>query len=659
MLEAQPPKVFISYSWDDPGHCEWVRKFAIRLRQDGINAILDRWEAIPGDQLPKFMEQAVNESDFVLCICTANFKRKSDQRGGGVGYEGDIMTGAVFVSRNERKFIPILRSGEWEQSAPTWLLGKYYIDLRGEPYREDSYADLMRTLFNVREVAPPIGNGWMDVISPKIESHTVEQEIGLAVPDSPNGIISNFEFVNREIELATLNPIELHTSYWQCALISAPTGYGKTRLLNRLIEKIDGNDGLKLRWNYRYVNVANCEDSTNIISYIWESVCNRKLSSAFGIEEASKDLCHYILDNMSASSGNSPARGILLIFDSVEKLTSANMEWLWLVFHEVVTGSYIDYERDEVSFPVRLVLAGVDTKSLWESYERWEKSSNCKYFLRAPQELNLSAFGKVHVEELISRRAKKRGISVGQWIISDIAAKLLYISGGHPAAINGILDELFEVNLRRYDDYLKSNRERLIKKYISRVAQNILQHFQPQDQEDIKMICVFRLIDLKTLSTLFAEGLIISQENIRLLGLLCEHKILKPPSAEKLFYHDDIIRRMLYLDLAFRNNDDVERVQKTHECAKRLYYELINSNQDQHSLHYFFVEWLFHVLQIANFSENAVMLEWESMLAQTQPVSVSSDDLRRAIREKLETDVEIKYLYRERFGSEDFSPFFK
>ncbi len=151
------PKAFISYAWESDAHSLWVKGLATRLRQDGVDAMLDRWHAVPGDQIPAFMERAVRKNDFVLAICTPRFKEKSDRRGGGVGYEGDIMTAEVFTSGNQRKFIPILRAGEWTEAAPSWLRGKIYVDLSGDPYSETQYGDLLRTLHGAREEAPPIG----------------------------------------------------------------------------------------------------------------------------------------------------------------------------------------------------------------------------------------------------------------------------------------------------------------------------------------------------------------------------------------------------------------------------------------------------------------------------------------------------------------------
>lgn len=150
-------KVFISYSWDNDDHKNWVRELAARLRSDGIDVTLDQWHLVPGDQLPEFMERSVRESEYVLIVCTHKYKERSNNRQGGVGYEGDIITAEFMASRNHRKFIPILRQQPWKDSAPNWLLGKYFIDLSASPFPQKYYDDLLTTLLGTREKAPPVG----------------------------------------------------------------------------------------------------------------------------------------------------------------------------------------------------------------------------------------------------------------------------------------------------------------------------------------------------------------------------------------------------------------------------------------------------------------------------------------------------------------------
>ena len=186
------PSAFISYSWDDDTHKEWVKELAKRLRQDDVNVTLDRWATAPGDQLPAFMEQAIRESQFILIICTPNYKSRSDEREGGVGYEGDIMTAEAKTEQNHRKFIPVLRKGTWDEAAPSWLSGKYHINFSANPYSERQYEDLVRTLLGSRETAPPIGKP-METIShadrsdSKLFDEIIQSMKAETVADDPEG----------------------------------------------------------------------------------------------------------------------------------------------------------------------------------------------------------------------------------------------------------------------------------------------------------------------------------------------------------------------------------------------------------------------------------------------------------------------------------------
>lgn len=151
------PRAFISYAWDTPEHQAWVRDLAARLRADGVNTTLDQWALQPGDQLPHFMEQSIREHEYVLIICTPRYAERSNTRQGGVGYEGDIITAELLNDRNHRKFIPILRGNNPDDSIPTWLRSKYRIDLRGTPYNDEQYHDLLTTMHGLRPTPPPIG----------------------------------------------------------------------------------------------------------------------------------------------------------------------------------------------------------------------------------------------------------------------------------------------------------------------------------------------------------------------------------------------------------------------------------------------------------------------------------------------------------------------
>jgi hypothetical protein len=158
-------KVFISYAWENEEHKRWVKNFATRLRNDGVEVTLDQWHVALGDQIPEFMEKSIRENDYVLIICTPRYKTKSDKRTGGVGYEGDIITAEVLTEKNDRKFIPILKEGEWKESAPSWLLGKNYVDLREDTsFKDNSYEALLMHIHDVRPAAPKIGERFGEIL---------------------------------------------------------------------------------------------------------------------------------------------------------------------------------------------------------------------------------------------------------------------------------------------------------------------------------------------------------------------------------------------------------------------------------------------------------------------------------------------------------------
>lgn len=152
------PTAFISYSWDNGKHKDWVRTLAERLRADGVDVTLDQWDLKPGSDRTHFMENAVSNSDFVVIICTPTYAERSNKRQGGVGYEATIITGELARNVLQNKFIPILRAGGWNDTAiPVWLATKIGIDFVGDPYKESSYWELLQTLHSLGPAAPPLG----------------------------------------------------------------------------------------------------------------------------------------------------------------------------------------------------------------------------------------------------------------------------------------------------------------------------------------------------------------------------------------------------------------------------------------------------------------------------------------------------------------------
>lgn len=155
-MNKEHPKVFISYSWEDEIHKRWVKELTDRLIKDGIGAVIDQYNLSLGDRLPHFMEESITNADYVLIVCTPNYKEKSDNRSGGVGYEGHIISDELLSHKNEKKFIPIIRKGSIKTALPKCLAGKLGIDFTNETNWNNNYQDLITTIYGQNR-KPSIG----------------------------------------------------------------------------------------------------------------------------------------------------------------------------------------------------------------------------------------------------------------------------------------------------------------------------------------------------------------------------------------------------------------------------------------------------------------------------------------------------------------------
>ncbi|MEZ4874893.1 MAG: toll/interleukin-1 receptor domain-containing protein [Flavobacteriaceae bacterium] len=148
--------VFISYSWDDEKHKQWVLDLADKLMSEGVNVILDRYELRPGKSLPHFVETSIKKADRIIIVFTPNYKLKAEKRAGGVGYEYSIMNAKLYENQTENeKIIPVLRNGDKTKSIPEFMQQYIHIDMRKDENYETSYLDLLREIYDEPEIVKP------------------------------------------------------------------------------------------------------------------------------------------------------------------------------------------------------------------------------------------------------------------------------------------------------------------------------------------------------------------------------------------------------------------------------------------------------------------------------------------------------------------------
>ncbi len=148
---TEHPKVFVSYSWTNVEHEQFVMDLATSLRNHGVDAILDKWDLKPGQDKYVFMESMVVDPDFlkVLVLCDRKYQEKANARAGGVGTESQIISQELYGKVKQTKFIPVVcEYDETDQPClPVFMKGLIYIDVSTEDRYGEGLDELLRIIY--------------------------------------------------------------------------------------------------------------------------------------------------------------------------------------------------------------------------------------------------------------------------------------------------------------------------------------------------------------------------------------------------------------------------------------------------------------------------------------------------------------------------------
>lgn len=122
-------KIFISYAWDEVEDVKVVEIARMLEEYIELDVTFDKWDINKGQELPLFMEKGIQQSDFVLIICSKRYKENTDKRLGGSGYEARLMSEEIFRNVDRARFLPILLNEKDKNYILNFLKGKLWTAL--------------------------------------------------------------------------------------------------------------------------------------------------------------------------------------------------------------------------------------------------------------------------------------------------------------------------------------------------------------------------------------------------------------------------------------------------------------------------------------------------------------------------------------------------
>jgi len=176
------PRVFISYSWDNKEHEEWVMGLVVDLRKVGIDATIDKLLTQQGTvHLDKMMVDGFRDYDKVILVLTEEYAKKADENKGGVGFE--TLLSLPILKENPSKLIPISRhTSQLVDSMPFHLEGYYIIDFSTEIKYFEKLTELTHRIREINQIEIP-ALGKLQELSPQKIRGNLEKSFDDLIPN--------------------------------------------------------------------------------------------------------------------------------------------------------------------------------------------------------------------------------------------------------------------------------------------------------------------------------------------------------------------------------------------------------------------------------------------------------------------------------------------
>ncbi len=157
-----PPRTLISYRHESPEHDARVLALCHKLRQDGVDAMIDRYVPAPAEGWSWWMQGELKKADRVIVVCSKGYlasasREAAEGQGRGVSWEWHLIRSEFYESRGAGgRIVPVFFDRDDERNVPpeAWDRPRHFVGDLGS----DNYRRLLDDLFRRAEIElPPIG----------------------------------------------------------------------------------------------------------------------------------------------------------------------------------------------------------------------------------------------------------------------------------------------------------------------------------------------------------------------------------------------------------------------------------------------------------------------------------------------------------------------